>query len=196
MTEVNWSSLHKILSDTTRRSILELLAEKEALGYTEIMTLLHVTNTGRLNYHLKVLGDLVSKDGEGRYRLTERGQLAVNLLKTFPERVPTENRRLPTLKIVVCVLMVLVAIALLTNPFLYGNLGQHVLTTSSSWAAIPGPQPIPPNTTVSLTDWFIPQDPPTLNITWTATSPIHIYVLDTTQYGDLGAPEPRAECPE
>jgi len=196
LTEVNWSSLHKILSDTTRRSILELLAEKEALGYTEIMTLLHVTNTGRLNYHLKVLGDLVSKDGEGRYRLTERGQLAVNLLKTFPERVPTENRRLPTLKIVVCVLMVLVAIALLTNPFLYGNLGQHVLTTSSSWAAIPGPQPIPPNTTVSLTDWFIPQDPPTLNITWTATSPIHIYVLDTTQYGDLGAPEPRAECPE
>jgi hypothetical protein len=35
-----------------------LLDEKEALGYTEIMTVLGVTNTGRLNYHLKVLGDL------------------------------------------------------------------------------------------------------------------------------------------
>jgi len=48
--EVDWSSLHKILSGTTRRSILELLAEKEAFGYTEIMTVLRVTNTGRLNY--------------------------------------------------------------------------------------------------------------------------------------------------
>jgi hypothetical protein len=132
-----------------------------------------------------VLGDLVSKDDEGRYRLTERGQLAVNLLKTFPERVPTENRRPLALKITVCVLMILVAIALMTNPFLYGNLGQYVLSTSSSWAAIPGPQPIPPNTTISLTEWFIPQEPSTLNITWTATSPIHIYVLNTTQYGDL-----------
>ncbi|HEV2390078.1 MAG TPA: winged helix-turn-helix domain-containing protein [Nitrososphaerales archaeon] len=184
MNEVNWSSLHKILSDTTRRSILELLAEKEALGYTEIMTVLGVTNTGRLNYHLKVLGDLVSKDDQGRYRLTERGQLAVNLLKTFPERVPTENRRPSALKIVACVLMVLVGIALLTNPFLYGNLGQHVLTTSSSWVSVQN-QLIPQNMTVSLTDWLIPQDPSTLNISWTATSPVHIYVLNATQYGSL-----------
>jgi hypothetical protein len=38
-----------------------LLDEKEAGGDTEIMTVLSVTNTGRLNYHLKVLGDLVSR---------------------------------------------------------------------------------------------------------------------------------------
>jgi hypothetical protein len=192
--EVNWSSLHKILSDTTRRSILELLAEKEALGYTENMTVLRVTNTGRLNYHLKVLGDLVSKDNEGRYRLTERGQLAVNLLKTFPERVPIENGRPSALKIAVCVLMILVGIALLTNPFLYGNLGQHVLSTSSAQASIPGPLLMPPNTTVSLTSWLIPQEASRLNITWAATSPIHIYVLNTTQYGSLLLQHPRASA--
>lgn len=185
MNEVNWSSLHRILSDTTRRSILELLSEKDALGYTEMMTALGVTNTGRLNYHLKALGDLVSKDEEGRYRLTERGRLAVNLFKTFPERTPAERRRPSTLKIVACVLMILVGVALLISPVVNNNLGQHVLTTSSSWVSIPGPQPIPPNTTVSLTDWFVPQDPSTLNITWAATSPLHIYVLNTTQYGGL-----------
>ena len=92
MDEVEWSSLHKILSDTTRRSVLELLSERQALSYTEIMTLLQVTNTGRLNYHLKALGNLISKDEEGKYHLTERGQLAVSLLRTFPERAPAEKR--------------------------------------------------------------------------------------------------------
>jgi DNA-binding transcriptional ArsR family regulator len=185
LNEVDWSSLHKILSDTTRRSILELLAEKGSLGYTEILTLLHVTNTGRLNYHLKALGDLISKDGEGKYRLTERGQLAVNLLKAFPERVPTEARRLPVLKIAVCVLLVVMAVIFLTIPLMSGNLGQHVVTSSASGVTIAGPQAIPQNTTVSLTDWFIPKSAPMLNITWAATGPVKIYVLNATQYGDL-----------
>jgi hypothetical protein len=190
LNDVNWSSLHKILSDTTRRSILELLAEKEALGYTEIMTVLGVTNTGRLNYHLKVLGDLVSKDNGGRYHLTERGQLAVNLLKTFPERVPTGNRRPSALKIAVCVLMVIVGILFLINPVLTGL--NPVVTPSSAQDSIPGPQLIPPNTTISLTAWPIPQEASTLNITWAATSPIHIYVLNTTKYGSLLLQHPRA----
>lgn len=84
--DMDWSSLHKTISDNTRRSILELLAERDALNYTEIMTVLSITNTGRLNYHLKALGDLITKDSEGRYRLTEKGKLAANMLKTFPER--------------------------------------------------------------------------------------------------------------
>jgi DNA-binding transcriptional ArsR family regulator len=69
MEQVDWSSLHKILNDATRRNVLELLAEKDALSYTEIMALLQVTNTGRLNYHLKALGALLSKDDQGKYQL-------------------------------------------------------------------------------------------------------------------------------
>jgi predicted transcriptional regulator len=75
------------MCDSTRRSIVEILAEREALNYTEIMTTLSITNTGRLKYHLKSLGDLITKDDESRYRLTERGRIAANMLKTFPERV-------------------------------------------------------------------------------------------------------------
>ena len=91
MEQVDWSSLNKILSDTTRKNILELLKEKDAISYTEIMSILRVTNTGRLNYHLKALNGLISKDDQGKYHLTERGQLAVNLLQTFPKKVQAEN---------------------------------------------------------------------------------------------------------
>jgi predicted transcriptional regulator len=65
MEEVDWQSLHKILGDTTRRNILQVLAEKEAVSYTEIMVLLQITNTGRLNYHLKALKNLISKNDQG-----------------------------------------------------------------------------------------------------------------------------------
>jgi hypothetical protein len=77
------------------------------------------------------------KDYEGRYHLTERGQLAVNLLKTFPERVPMENRRPSALKIAVCVQMILVGILFLINPV---PTGLHpVVTTSSAQASYQAP---------------------------------------------------------
>lgn len=70
-----------------------LLAENQALSYTEMMTILHITNTGKLNYHLKSLGALLAKDDEGKYYLTERGKLAASLLKTFPEKEQVNRNR-------------------------------------------------------------------------------------------------------
>jgi DNA-binding transcriptional ArsR family regulator len=115
MEQVDWSSLHKILNDATRRNILALLAEKDALSYTEIMALLQVTNTGRLNYHLKALGALISKDDQGKYHLTERGKLAANLLQTFPERVPLESKTHQSgLRMVVAIGLLLIGILIIT----------------------------------------------------------------------------------
>jgi hypothetical protein len=54
-------SFHKILKDKTRREIVLLLKEKDSLCYTDLMTCLGIVNTGRLNYHLKVLDDLSKK---------------------------------------------------------------------------------------------------------------------------------------
>ena len=84
--KVELSGLHKILKDPTRREILKLINDKGPLPYGELMSLAEVTNTGRFNYHLKVLGDLVEKLGDGRYSLTERGRLAFQMLDEFPER--------------------------------------------------------------------------------------------------------------
>jgi hypothetical protein len=81
---VDISRLHSVLRDRTRSRILELLNEKTSLSYVELQSLLQVTHTGKLNYHLKILGDLIVKDSQtGRYSLGEKGKIAVQLLATF-----------------------------------------------------------------------------------------------------------------
>ncbi|MGD0202613.1 MAG: helix-turn-helix transcriptional regulator [Candidatus Bathyarchaeia archaeon] len=187
MEEVDWSSLHKILSDTTRRSILELLAEKEALSYTEIMALLHVTNTGRLNYHLKALGTLISKDDQGKYHLTERGKLSVNLLQTFPERATVDRKKhLSGLKIAAAVVLLLVGILLISSAaglFLFSLQSPTTANTIRSGGVLN--QLIPQNTTVSLLSWDVQTNASQLNISWSASSPVFIYVMNTTQHDSL-----------
>ena len=180
--EIDWASLHKILSDTTRRSILELLAEKDSLSYTDMMTLLQITNTGRLNYHLKALGNLVSKDEGGRYRLTEQGKQAATLLKTFPERAPPE-KRLTALKVVTAVVLILIGVLLISSfvPVFLLATGSAYTTTSVSGEV--SPQALPQNTTVSLIGW--PTTVPTFSMAWSASGPVHIYVLNQTQNGEL-----------
>jgi predicted transcriptional regulator len=68
------ASLHKVLKDETRRKIVLLLNEKGSLSYTDLMKTLEIDNTGRVNYHLKVLDGLVTKREDGRYALTEKAR--------------------------------------------------------------------------------------------------------------------------
>src|SRR6266487_275985 len=84
-------SLHRILKDPTRRRILSALNEKGPLAYVEILGLLEIEHTGKLNYHLRLLGDLVSKDDSGRYSLTEKGKLAIQVTSKFQRVSIQEN---------------------------------------------------------------------------------------------------------
>ncbi|XHH10037.1 MAG: ArsR family transcriptional regulator [Candidatus Bathyarchaeia archaeon] len=77
-------SLHKILKDQTRSKIVLLLSEKGSLTYTNLMETLGLSGTGTLNYHLKILGDLITKNEQGQYILTEKGKLASKILTEFP----------------------------------------------------------------------------------------------------------------
>jgi DNA-binding transcriptional ArsR family regulator len=79
-------SLNKILKDETRRKILLLLNDKQSLSYTDLMETLKIGSTGTLNYHLKVLGELLEKNEAGQYMLTEKGNVAVRFLTVFPEQ--------------------------------------------------------------------------------------------------------------
>jgi hypothetical protein len=179
--EVDWASLHKILSDTTRRSILELLAEKESLSYTDIMTFLQITNTGRLNYHLKALTSLVSKDEAGKYHLTEQGRQAASLLKTFPERVPPE-RKLTALKLVTVAVLILSGLLLIAS-FAGALLFFAPETVGTSNHVLLGPEAIPQNTSVYLFGW--PSSANAFNMAWSAAGPVTIFVLNQTQYDGL-----------
>jgi len=85
-------TLPRILKDFTRRRIIELLREKGPLTYVEVLNLLEIEHTGKLNYHLKLLGDLIEKDQAGMYSLTEKGQLAMQVLSKFaPMSSPSET---------------------------------------------------------------------------------------------------------
>lgn len=110
--DMNWNSLHKTLKDETRRNILGILSEKGGLNYTEIMTVLNITNTGRLNYHLKALGDLVVKDEQGRYRLSEKGSLTASMMRTFPERNMASNSSSPLRRKVVSIILTALGVVL------------------------------------------------------------------------------------
>ncbi|XHH10035.1 MAG: winged helix-turn-helix domain-containing protein [Candidatus Bathyarchaeia archaeon] len=79
------AGLHKILKDETRRKIILQLNDKGAQSYTELLEATGAGSTGRLNYHLKILSDLLTKNEAGQYTLSEKGKVAVKLIAEFPE---------------------------------------------------------------------------------------------------------------
>jgi hypothetical protein len=88
-----FDSLHKILNDETRRKIILLLNDNGCFTYTDLMETMGFVTTGLLNYHLKVLGDLLAKNEKGEYLLSEKGKLAYRLLQEFPEDNNRELRK-------------------------------------------------------------------------------------------------------
>jgi hypothetical protein len=62
------------------------LSERGSLSYVDLMNLVEAANTGKFNYHLKILGDLIEKNRDGKYVLTEKGQLTVQFLQKFPQK--------------------------------------------------------------------------------------------------------------
>ncbi len=109
------ASLHKILKDETRQKIIMLLNQKESLSYSDLMEGSEVLSTGLLNYHLKVLGDLLQKNRIGEYQLSEKGKLAHRCLTTdFPEEHALRDKRIFKAWIVFTIASIIIAI-------LYGN---------------------------------------------------------------------------
>jgi hypothetical protein len=85
------ASLHKVLKDENRRKIILLLNDKGSLSHSDLMANLGIGSTGQLNYHLKVLGDLLEKNQDGQYILSEKGRLAHKVLTEFPNGPPMEQ---------------------------------------------------------------------------------------------------------
>jgi hypothetical protein len=110
---VDISHLHNVLKDPTRAKLLELLAERGSLSYVELQTLLQINHTGKLNYHLKVLGDLLVRDEQtGHYSLGEKGAIAVELLSKF-QSATAESEAKAQLKVGAMVVSLLAAVILL-----------------------------------------------------------------------------------
>ncbi len=80
------ASLHEVLGDETRRKIVRLLRENGTLSYTELMKATKVRSSGKMNYHLKVLDNLLSTNEKGQYSLTEKGIFAYTSLNSFQNK--------------------------------------------------------------------------------------------------------------
>ena len=83
---IDYGSLSDVLKNPIRRRIILTLSGSTCISYVDLMKLVEVSNTGKFNYHLKSLGDLIQKDANGKYCLTEKGRMAAQLLQKFPEK--------------------------------------------------------------------------------------------------------------
>lgn len=73
-----------------RRNILKIIGSSpEGVIYSEILYELSV-NTGKLNYHLKLLEGLIEKDEQRRYHLTKLGKKALMILDSMTENLDEE----------------------------------------------------------------------------------------------------------
>jgi hypothetical protein len=83
---VDFETFQDVLKHPIRRKIVLTLNAVRKLSYMELMGTVEATNTGKFNYHLKVLADLIQKDEKGQYELTEKGHLAAQFLQTFKDK--------------------------------------------------------------------------------------------------------------
>ncbi len=73
--------IHRALAHPIRRRIIERLQEKGDLSFHELLKYVGTSNHGKLAFHLKALRELVEREPAiKKYRLTDRGQLAGELM--------------------------------------------------------------------------------------------------------------------
>jgi hypothetical protein len=83
---VDFESFQDVLKHPIRRKIIKTLNQTPNLSYMDLMGAVEASNTGKFNYHLKILADLIQKDESGKYSLTGKGHLAAEFLQTFKEK--------------------------------------------------------------------------------------------------------------
>ncbi|MBS7630696.1 winged helix-turn-helix transcriptional regulator [Candidatus Bathyarchaeota archaeon] len=88
-----YSIIFSALKHPSRRKIIRILAESPNT-YTELQKKLGV-ETGFLNYYLESLDGLVIKDRDGKYRISDLGRSAVDLIRQVeepPRKIKPENK--------------------------------------------------------------------------------------------------------
>ena len=102
------------LKHPLRRKILRILSEKP-LSYSEILEALEI-DSGHLNYHIKNLGEIVTRTKDGKYALSSVGFAAVKLMSKIEEQDASTkaNKRVRRISNTATIFSVIFAAALLT----------------------------------------------------------------------------------
>jgi hypothetical protein len=131
------ASLHKILKDEKRRRIIQLLNDRGNLSHSDLMDNLELASTGQLNYHLKILGDLLEKNEIGQYRLSEKGKLAYKVLTDFPNGQPMEQSY-KRKRLIASILAIANAISLIVSSLLFfiGYINWHFFSSQMIYSFV------------------------------------------------------------
>lgn len=86
-----YSIMFSSLKHPIRRKILRILADKP-LTFSEMLDLLGVSSSN-LTYHLESLGELVTKEDKGVYRLSTFGLASVSTMKIVEEAPPVQPKK-------------------------------------------------------------------------------------------------------
>jgi DNA-binding transcriptional ArsR family regulator len=78
-----YSTMFSSLKHPARRKILRMLSE-EAMTFSQLLEALGITSS-HLTYHLENLGELLSKDDDGKYKLSTFGSASVETMKIVEE---------------------------------------------------------------------------------------------------------------
>jgi len=78
--------IYSALGHPHRKKIIEIIGEKGRSGFKELHENLGIS-VGALYYHIDMLNQLITQDEQRKYILTERGKLALKLLKTEEEQL-------------------------------------------------------------------------------------------------------------
>jgi len=97
------------------------------------MKSLRISNTGKFNYHLKILAELLGKGEDGKYQLTEKGISAAQLLLNFPAEKPIESKNV-NIQNILLIGAIGFALTLLNPAVLEGFIG--VLLVAGLWLYI------------------------------------------------------------
>ncbi|HVP92842.1 MAG TPA: MEDS domain-containing protein [Acidobacteriota bacterium] len=78
----NWDDeILKAITHPVRKRIIESLRETNTLSFNELIECVDIGNHGKLGFHLRALTGLVEREpSKNKYRLTDRGQLAGELI--------------------------------------------------------------------------------------------------------------------
>jgi DNA-binding transcriptional ArsR family regulator len=128
-------SIFKTLSHQKRRDILRVIGEKGEASFTEIKNSAGIEDSPSLSYHLNALDELIVQK-EGKYRLSELGHDAYNLIRKTAKYVASTS--------LISSLRKSIALAIVANAIIWAAAifsvsqfeGRPHQTTISSFAAL------------------------------------------------------------
>jgi len=136
--EETYSTIFSSLKHPIRRKILRMLT-REPRTFSEILEAVSI-DSGHLNYHLEILGDLITHSPDGKYGLSSVGVAAVKLMSGVeehpPVEIPLKSKRRAALNILTKVAVIVLIVALIASSLFFVGFVQYAGGTGSEGGGV------------------------------------------------------------